>query len=328
MDVAHAAPAVFAPLARLELLSWSPLFIPGGGDGPAPPLDGMAWYVELLEYGGALDADDPDGNLVPTLVEKLVAPTVARAAELGWDPASAAQSRRLAGVVKDLLVYLDPNASDVMARVLVAVAKRLLETAETRCDIPGWAPVATSAAAAAAHVRRQFGVALRCARAATAWTGILPAADLAAVVHDAIVVQRVVPHLRLALARPGNAWRASSASPLPRRASGSSPRGPSPRRSGRCAREPGGALGGGGGGGPGRRAGSSARARARRGRRARRGGGGGQTVRGVREGRHAMISQTTRRLLLQKLNFSQSKLPSAVNQSYRKYSTSGRARAL
>jgi GC-rich sequence DNA-binding factor len=52
-------------------------------------------------------------------------------------------------------------------------------------------------------VRRQFGVALRCARAATAWTGILPAADLAAVVRDAIVAQRVVPHLRLALARPG-----------------------------------------------------------------------------------------------------------------------------
>ena len=202
--MSHAAPTVFAPFARLELLSWSPLFIPGGGDGPAPPLDGMAWYAELLEYGGALDADDPDGNLVPTLVEKLVAPTVARAAESSWDPASAAQSRRLAGVVKDLLVYLDPNASDVMARVLVVVAKRLLETAETRCDIPGWAPVATSAAAAAAaHVRRQFGVAMRCARAATAWTGILPAADLAAVVRDAIVVQRVVPHLRLALARPG-----------------------------------------------------------------------------------------------------------------------------
>ena len=231
--MSHAAPTVFAPFARLELLSWSPLFIPGGGDGPAPPLDGMAWYAELLEYGGALDADDPDGNLVPTLVEKLVAPTVARAAESSWDPASAAQSRRLAGVVKDLLVYLDPNASDVMARVLVVVAKRLLETAETRCDIPGWAPVATSAAAAAAaHVRRHS--ASRCgARAATAWTGILPAADLAAVVRDAIVVQRVVPHLRLALARPGECPRASSASPLPRRASGSSPRGPSPRRSGR-----------------------------------------------------------------------------------------------
>jgi GC-rich sequence DNA-binding factor len=164
----------------------------------------MAWYTELLEYGGAVDAHDPDGNLVPTLVEKLVAPTVARAAESSWDPASAAQSRRLAGVVKDLLVYLDPRTCDVMARVLVAVVRRLRETAETRCDIPGWAPVATSAApAAAAHVRRQFGVALRCARAATAWTGILPASDLAAVVRDAIFAQRVAPHLRLALARPG-----------------------------------------------------------------------------------------------------------------------------
>ena len=202
--MSHAAPTVFAPFVRLELLSWSPLFVPGGGDGPAPPLDGMTWYAELLEYGGAVDADDPDGNLVPTLVEKLIAPMVARAAELSWDPASAAQSRRLAGVVKDLLVYLDPNSCDVMVRVLMAVAKRLKETAETRCDIPGWAPAATSAAAvAAAHARRQFGVALRCTRTALAWTGILPAADLKAVVRDAIVSQRVAPYLRLALARPG-----------------------------------------------------------------------------------------------------------------------------
>ena len=84
--MSHAAPTVFAPFARLELLSWSPLFIPGGGDGPAPPLDGMAWYAELLEYGGALDADDPDGNLVPTLVEKLVAPTVRARGGVGLGP--------------------------------------------------------------------------------------------------------------------------------------------------------------------------------------------------------------------------------------------------
>ena len=223
--MSHAAPTVFAPFARLELLSWSPLFIPGGGDGPAPPLDGMAWYAELLEYGGALDADDPDGNLVPTLVEKLVAPTVARAAESSWDPASAAQSRRLAGVVKDLLVYLDPNASDVMARVLVVVAKRLLETAETRCDIPGWAPPrscgANSASRCDARARRRRGRESSPRRTARRWSATPSSC-------------RESCHISGWRSRGrGNAWRASSASPLLRRASGSSPRGPSPRRSGR-----------------------------------------------------------------------------------------------
>jgi GC-rich sequence DNA-binding factor len=91
-----------------------------------------------------------------------------------------------------------------MARVLASAARRLLETATTRCAIPGWAPVATAAAPVAqAHVRRQFGVALRCARAATAWTGILPTADVASVVRDHIVAREIAPHLRLALARPG-----------------------------------------------------------------------------------------------------------------------------
>jgi GC-rich sequence DNA-binding factor len=164
----------------------------------------MNWYAELLEYGGAADAEDPDGNLVPTLVEKLVAPAVAHAVASAWDPSCVAQSQRLAGVAADLLVYLDPRSCDPMARVLASAARRLLETATTRCAIPGWAPVATAAAPVAqAHVRRQFGVALRCARAATAWTGILPTADVASVVRDHIVAREIAPHLRLALARPG-----------------------------------------------------------------------------------------------------------------------------
>lgn len=202
--MSHAAPTIFAPFVLLELLSWSPLFLAGSGDGPAPPLDGMNWYAELLEYGGAADAEDPDGNLVPTLVEKLVAPAVAHAVASAWDPSCVAQSQRLAGVAADLLVYLDPRSCDPMARVLASAARRLLETATTRCAIPGWAPVATAAAPVAqAHVRRQFGVALRCARAATAWTGILPTADVASVVRDHIVAREIAPHLRLALARPG-----------------------------------------------------------------------------------------------------------------------------
>lgn len=202
--MSHAAPTLFAPFVRLELLSWSPLFLSGVGDGPAPPLDDMAWYSELLEYGAVVDPEDPDGNMVPTLVEKLAAPAVAHAVESSWDPSSVEQSRRLAGVTKDLLVYLDPESCDAMARVLASTARRLHETAEMRCDIPGWAPVATAAApVAAAHVRRQFGVALRCMRAATAWTGILPTSDVAAVARDAIVAHRIAPHLRLALARPG-----------------------------------------------------------------------------------------------------------------------------
>jgi len=44
----------------------------------------MAWYSDLFDYGvgqaadadGGEDADDADGNLVPTLIEKLVMPVV------------------------------------------------------------------------------------------------------------------------------------------------------------------------------------------------------------------------------------------------------------
>jgi GC-rich sequence DNA-binding factor len=41
---------------------------------------------------------------VPTLVEKLIAPVVEHAIERCWDASSVTQSRRLAGVAKEMLV--------------------------------------------------------------------------------------------------------------------------------------------------------------------------------------------------------------------------------
>ena len=205
--MSHSAPLLFAPFVRLQLLAWSPLHGSGSdGAGAAVAIDGMAWYSDLFDYGMGEGAgeDDADCNLVPTLVEKLIAPVVEHAIERCWDASSVTQSRRLAGVAKEMLVYLEPGTSDAMARILVAAKAKLRESAEKRCDVPAWAPVVTTAAPAAErHARRQFGVALRCARAAMAWNDTLTAADVSIVVRDDIMDRRVAPYLRLLLARPG-----------------------------------------------------------------------------------------------------------------------------
>lgn len=66
--VSLSAPALFAPYVKLELLKWDPLHGEAG-------FDGMRWYQELFEYGmgnsDGADPDDADGNMVPTLVEKV-----------------------------------------------------------------------------------------------------------------------------------------------------------------------------------------------------------------------------------------------------------------
>jgi GC-rich sequence DNA-binding factor len=219
-------PQLFAPFVRLELLSWSPLHAlepDAAPDQPAAAIDSMSWYSHLFDYGmsaaggggggsggdgGGDDDNDADANLVPTLIEKLLAPVVEHATRECWDPSSVEQSRRLAGVVREMLVYLEPAQCSAMADLLGAVTTKLREMVVTRCAIPAWAPVVTAAApVAAAYVRRRLGVALRCVRAAVAWEGALPSGEVRALVCDGIIAQHVAPHLRLLLARPGECLR-------------------------------------------------------------------------------------------------------------------------
>ena len=92
----------------------------------------MRWYSDLFDYGmaggeeGEEGGDDGgDGNLVPTLIEKLVAPVVEHAVKQCWNPLSLDQSVRLAHVVKEMLVYLEPGECEAMRRILSCVRAKL-----------------------------------------------------------------------------------------------------------------------------------------------------------------------------------------------------------
>ena len=68
----ESVPQLFAPFARLELLSWSPLYAEtrtSPGSAAASAIDAMRWYSDLFDYGMVdgddAAADDSDGNLVP-----------------------------------------------------------------------------------------------------------------------------------------------------------------------------------------------------------------------------------------------------------------------
>lgn len=77
-------PALFAPFVRLELLTWDPLFSSSkhstGGSSSAS-FQNQRWYQQLFDFGAKIGeedsmADDPDQDLVPQLVCKLVLPMV------------------------------------------------------------------------------------------------------------------------------------------------------------------------------------------------------------------------------------------------------------
>ncbi|KAJ9525098.1 hypothetical protein QJQ45_017340, partial [Haematococcus lacustris] len=103
-------PALLAPHVRLELLQYEALFDFGMGQDPS----------------AAAAADDPDGELVPQLVRKLVLPVAAH-----------------------LLANYVPAEEERMADVLRCVVSSL-EEAVGRCSLEPWPPLAVSASPLAA----------------------------------------------------------------------------------------------------------------------------------------------------------------------------------
>ncbi len=74
-----------------------------------PHFDSMEWYQKLLHYG--IDADtapnDPDHNLVPRLVDKLVVPVVLDAVRFSMDCLSSAQVQVVASAAEEVMAHLE-----------------------------------------------------------------------------------------------------------------------------------------------------------------------------------------------------------------------------
>jgi hypothetical protein len=73
--------------------------------------------------GITLDPNDEDLNLVPQVVEKVIAPKVTALIANAWNPRLLSQSKKAAELVKQLLIYLEPNSAaikELLTAVVVA----------------------------------------------------------------------------------------------------------------------------------------------------------------------------------------------------------------
>ncbi|KAL4451797.1 hypothetical protein ABPG75_007459 [Micractinium tetrahymenae] len=198
--VSLSAPALFAPFVRLELLKWRPLH--GGDTG----FDSHHWYQQLFDYGmpqdpSLLDPNDPDANLVPQLVQKLVLPLAKQLLTSVWSPYSRRQSRAAAAMLADLLVYV-PAEEEALVE-LVALVQGKLEAAVEGLALPAWPPAALAASRRAAlHLARRFGRGLRLLAGTCAFDGSLPRAALQRLALDKLVAARLLPYARAAAGDP------------------------------------------------------------------------------------------------------------------------------
>ncbi|KAJ9525179.1 hypothetical protein QJQ45_020697, partial [Haematococcus lacustris] len=187
---------------------------PGVREGVHRGFDKQAWYEALFDFGMGADpssaaaADDPDGELVPQLVRKLVLPVAAHLLAKCWDPVDMRQSAAAAAVVGDLCVYV-PAEEERMADVLRCVVSSL-EEAVGRCSLEPWPPLAVSASPLAAAVQfRRFRRALRVLRCIGSFEGLLARPQLAKLALGQLVHSQLMPYLRAAAAallqEPGTA---------------------------------------------------------------------------------------------------------------------------
>lgn len=205
--VSLSAPAIFAPFVRLELLAWQPL---AGG----PSFDAQAWYRDLFDFGqpqdpSAADPEDPDNDLVPQLVAKLVLPLARHQLAEVWRPHSVRESAAAATLLSDLLVYLPPE--DPGLRETLELVQVRLEGAVEGARLPPWPPAALAACPrAAALLAARFGRSVRLLRAACAFAPVLPRGWLQRLVLERLLAAQLLPYARSASGNlPAAADRAS-----------------------------------------------------------------------------------------------------------------------
>ncbi|EFJ52932.1 hypothetical protein VOLCADRAFT_86421 [Volvox carteri f. nagariensis] len=200
-------PALFAPYVRLELLRWDPLY--GKAEGaPYQGFDTQEWYGELFEYGmnaadgAAMSDDDPDSELVPQLVRKLVLPLALHWIERCWDVVNGAHTRAVAALASELLVYV-PAEEERMVELL-SVIRGALEAAVEACTLPPWPPAVLACCPLASRVLfRRFRGALRLLHSISSFEGLLARSLLTRLALGRLVSGQLMPYLRAAAAAGG-----------------------------------------------------------------------------------------------------------------------------
>ncbi|XP_017778141.1 PREDICTED: PAX3- and PAX7-binding protein 1 [Nicrophorus vespilloides] len=164
-------PKVVSPLVRLNLIFWDPLT-------DTKDLEKMDWYRTLALYGLHDDetenslSKDPDLNLLPTLIEKIIIPKITVMIEKCWDPLSSSETLRLVGVVgRYIRKYptLGPD-SKALHNLFNAVLNKIKTSLEHDVFIPIMPRLAETKNP---FFQRQFASGLKLLRNITSWQGIL-----------------------------------------------------------------------------------------------------------------------------------------------------------
>ncbi|XP_030376119.1 PAX3- and PAX7-binding protein 1 isoform X2 [Scaptodrosophila lebanonensis] len=165
-------PKLLSPLVRYELLLWSPLLE------EYTDIETMHWYTSCMLYAYTADEsvdrlkEDPDVNLVPALIEKIVLPKLTSLVTECWDPLSTTQTLRLVGFINRLAREFPLNVTNKQLKKLFeAIIECMRSALENDVFIPIFPKQVYEAKTS--FFQRQFCSGLKLFRNFLSWQGIL-----------------------------------------------------------------------------------------------------------------------------------------------------------
>lgn len=171
-------PKILGPLIRLKLLSWNPLYLNGGGSND---LEKTAWCHNLFMYGAKQQLpseeslrSDPDLQLVPRVIEKIVVPKLNQLVDVSWDPVSTSQTLTLVQLVTHLIQQYPTlsNDSKNFTALLNTIVTRMRDAVENDVFIPIY-PRHLMEGKINIFFQRQFASGVKLLSNLVRWQGIL-----------------------------------------------------------------------------------------------------------------------------------------------------------
>lgn len=183
-------PNVFEPLVRFALLDWEPL---------EDHLEEQDWFKILFDYGipesGELADGDPDVNLIPTLVQKLVLPKLTVFVGQCWLPTSATQTKRLQQLLDSLFDFGIPQEAVEMKNLLTAIILAL-QNAVDRSNLPLYPSLRLADDPTQAFSRRQLWRTVKLFQNVISWHQVLSLARVQRLSLELLLNVKILPFLR------------------------------------------------------------------------------------------------------------------------------------
>ncbi|KAF7278966.1 PAX3- and PAX7-binding protein 1 [Rhynchophorus ferrugineus] len=164
-------PKVVSPLIRLNLIFWDPL-------NETTDIEKTEWYRTLALYGLHDNesehslSKDPDINLLPTVIEKVLVPKLSQLIDRCWDPVSSSQTLRLVGTVGRFIrkyPTLGPSSKS-----LVNLFNGILHKMQVALENDVFIPITPKLADSKNQFfQRQFASGLKLLKNITSWQGVI-----------------------------------------------------------------------------------------------------------------------------------------------------------